>query len=167
MSPRPFYDLPVYRLPRDAYYEAREKYIDHMLFPPDDPLTAELRARDNADPKSNAVLRHHLQRSYGGCWEFNEAIGYIRLHFLGTQVRGEYFAVSRKKIVRTRTKTFEYQTWKLAPEIEVSPPYGQADILAAVRTYIDSCRRQVPKRFIDTSVFEVVAPNIDWVAMFR
>jgi hypothetical protein len=36
----------------------------------------------------------HLEMRYGGPWNFNEIIGFIRLHFLGSQIRGEYFAVT-------------------------------------------------------------------------
>jgi hypothetical protein len=164
---RYFYDLPVYRLARDAYYKARDEYIDNVLFPPGSPHLAALRAREKDDPNANTAMRDHLERSYGGCWEFNEIIGHIRLHFLGSQVRGEYFAVAKSRIVRTRTKTFEYRTWKLAPEVEIEPPYGQVEILSAVRSYIEDCRRAVPRRFIDTTMFEAVAPHLDWPLLLR
>jgi hypothetical protein len=167
MSSCYFYDLPVYRLSREAYYKAQDEHIEAVLFPENDPLTAELRKMDKANTNSNATLRGHLERRYGGCWEFNEVVGYIRLHFLGTQVRGEYFAVAKKRIVRTRTKTFEYQAWKLAPEVDIEPPFRNAEILAAVLTYIEDCRREVPKRFIDTSIFEMVAPHINWVEVLH
>lgn len=167
MSDRYFYDLPVYRVSSDAYYKARDEYIENVLFPPGTINLETLRARDKADPNANSAMRSHLEHSYGGCWELNEVIGQIRLHFLGSQVRGEYFAVSKSRIARTRTKTFEYKTWKLAPEVEIDPPYGQAEILAAVRTYIDDCRRELPRRFIDTTMFETLAPHIDWPQLFR
>lgn len=141
--------------------------MEKAIFPPSSPYTLARRRRDQADPNANAAFRDHLERVYGGCWEFNEIIGYIRLHFLGTQVRGEYFSVSRKRIVRTRTKTLEYQTWKLAPEVDIEPPYGNAEILAAVREYVDDCRHEVPQRFVDATLFEALAPYINWVAVLR
>lgn len=167
MSFRYFYDLPVYRLPRDKYYSERDKYIDKILFPPDGPVTQELRRRDEENPKANDAIRDHMARSYGGCWEFNEIIGYIRLHFLGTQVRGEYFAVSKQRIVRTRTKTIEFQTWKLAPEVDIKPPYENQQILAAIREYIEDCKSELPRRAIETALFEVLAPHIEWASLLR
>ena len=167
MAWRYFFDLPVYRLPRDKYYEDRNAYIENALFFPGSSDEAYLRQRDKADPHRNDAHRDHLERSYGGCWEFNEIIGYIRLHFLGSQVRGEYFAVAKQRIVRTRTKTLEYRTWKLAPEIDIEPPFGTAEVLSAIRQYIDDCKDEVPKRYIDTSIFDTLAPHVDWGALYR
>ncbi len=111
-------------------------------------------------------MRNHLTEKYGGCWQFNEIIGYIKLDFLGSQIRGEYFAVDRKRIVRTRTKTFEYKTWKLAPEIDIEQPYGTGEVLGAIQRYIQACKAELPKRFIDTSNFDKLAPHIDWGTLY-
>jgi hypothetical protein len=164
---RYFFDLPVYRLPRDKYYEARNKYIENALFRAGSPDEEYLRQLDKADPSRNVAFRDHLQRSYGGCWEFNEIIGYIRLHFLGSQVRGAYFAVAKQRIMRTRTKTLEYRTWKLAPEIDIEHPFGKIEVLSAVHQYIDDCKRELSNRYIDTSKFDTLAPHIDWEALYR
>ena len=71
------------------------------------------------EPTQKNAAEDRLRQSYGGAWEYNEIIGYIRLYFFGTQVRGEYWGVNSKRVVRTRKKTLEYKTWKLAPEIDL------------------------------------------------
>ncbi len=167
MTCRYFYDLPVYRLRRDEYYAAQDEYIEQTLFRPGTPDEPELRQRENSNPRSNDTFRDHLVRVYGGCWEFNEIIGYIRLHFLGSQVRGDYFAVAKKRIVKTRRKTLKYITWKLAPEVDIEPPHGTTEVLTAVQQYIHDCKIELPKRFIDTSNFDKLAPHINWEALFR
>lgn len=161
-----FFDLPVYRLTADAYYAARSEYID-VLFRPGSPDEQHLRELDRNNPRDKDWFRDYLGKSYGGCWEFNEIIGYIRLHFLGTQIRGEYFSVNKKHIVRTRTKRFEFMTWKLAPEVEIEPPLGTAEIHDAICQYIIDCRREVPSRYIDTSQFDTIAPFVDWERLYR
>lgn len=150
-----FFDLPVYRLAREIYYQQRAEYVEGVLAPKNSTQTEEL------------CIRDHLERSYGGIWEFNEIIGYIRLYFLGTQVRGEYFSVSKKRVVRTRTKTFEYQAWKLAPEVDIPHPFTQETILCSIREYINACKKELPKRYIDTSMFEAIAVNVSWLSVFR
>jgi hypothetical protein len=167
MASRYFYDLPVYRLPRNEYYDQRDAFIESNVFQIGKPIEAALRERERLSPHINAGIRNHLERSFGGCWDFNEIIGHIRLHFLGSQVRGEYFAVSRSRIVRTRTKIFEYQTWKLAPEVDIEPPCGSKEVLVAARQYIEDCRREVPLRFVDATMFEVIAPHMDWASLLR
>ena len=167
MTCRYFYDLPVYRLRRDEYYAARDKYIDQTLFQPGTPEEPNLRQHENSNPRSNDTFRDHLVRVYGGCWEFNEIIGYIRLHSLGSQVRGEYFAVAKQRIVKTRKKTLECITLKLAPEVDIEPPFGTTEVLTAVQQYIRDCKMELPKRFIDTSNFDKLSPYINWETLFR
>lgn len=162
-----FFDLPVYRLAEDRYYKERDEHIDTIVFQIGTPHEDHLRDLERQNPHASDMIRDHLQRTYGGCWRFNEIIGYIRLHFLGSQVRGEYFAVKRDRLRRTRTRLLEFRTWKLAPEVQINPPYSTADVIAAIRTYIEDCKREIPRRFIDTSTFEAMAPFLNWNALFR
>ena len=161
-----FYDVPVYRLPADEYYRQRKRYIEDNLFPPNLPYRNELIAEDQADPKPNSFMRDHLAKSYGGMWQFNEIIGYIRLHFLGTQVRGEYYAVLRKRIVRTRQKVLEYHTWKLVPEREVWDSSSSDKIYSVILDYIEDCRSELKNRYIDSSILESIGPYVDWKALY-
>jgi len=164
---RYFYDIPVYRLPKEQYYRERDKYTDSVLFPEYSPYSQALRENEAADPNCNLAIRDHLQRSYGGCWTFNEIIGYIRLHFLGSQIRGEYFAVQKKRIVRTRTKILEYRTWKLAPEVEMPYPYTSEGIYSAILEYLADCRKELHGRYVDTELFESIGDHVDWVALVK
>ncbi|MCC4591111.1 hypothetical protein LL974_08165 [Xanthomonas campestris pv. cannae] len=165
MSREYFFDVPVYRLPREKYYADRQIYVDSVVYQTGTAGEPFFREQEKNDPSKYVGMRTRLEKSYGGCWEFNEVIGYIRLHFLGTQVRGEYFASTKKRVVRTRTRTLEWITWKLAPEVDVDPPYGKEEILRAVRQYISDCKRQLPRRHIDDEVFERIAPHVDWPAI--
>jgi hypothetical protein len=143
----PFFDVPVYRLPQDEYNRQLGAFVERSLHP---------QLRDNS------FMRQHLFDSYGGCWRFNEIIGYIRLYFLGSQVRGEYFAVRRKRQVRTRHKRLEWQTHKLAPEVTIEQPITNMSVAGAVRQYLEDCKRELPRRHVDLSVFEVVASHVCW-----
>jgi hypothetical protein len=167
MTCRYFYDLPVYRLSADEYYTARDRYIDEVIFRAGSADEAALRKQERLNPRINDGLRDLLQRSYGGCWEYNEIIGYIRLHFLGSQVRRDYFAVAKKRVVRTRTKTLEYRAWKLAPEVDIERPYGTREVLDAIKKYIADCKSELPKRFIDTSRFEAIYPFVNWGSLWQ
>lgn len=145
---RYFFDLPVYRIPRGRYYQEREAFLSK-----------------NSSSNDDSAIREHLQRVYGGPWEYNEIIGYIKLHFLGTQVRGEYFAIRRQRLVRTRRKVLEFQTWKIAPEISVNEE-SSGTILQSIYTYIDACGREIPRRHIDTEMFDALAPFVNWKAFY-
>jgi hypothetical protein len=145
-----FSDIPVYRLPEKQYYAERDAYVRQMM------------GATMTSPETDMWLRGHLEAGYGGPWSYNEIIGYIRLHFLGSQVRGEYFRVDAKRIVRTRRKTMWQVTHKLAPELEVPRDANSTQVLAVVRRYIQNCRRELPGRYLDDEIFETTAPYIDW-----
>lgn len=167
MAVRYFFDVPVYRLPEERYYCERDKYIESVIFPEGSPYNDAKRANEADDRNYYIATRDHLERNYGGCWRFNEIIGYVRLHFLGSQVRGEYYGVRKKRVVRTRRKTLEWQTWKLAPEIDLQGLYTNEQIFEAVRKYLKACSNELPCRYIDTELFELVGKHIDWCSLFE
>ena len=114
---------------------------------------------------SRIQFQEHLETFYGGIWNYNEVIGYIRLHFLGGQIRGEYFGVKAKKIYRSRHKTFQYETHKLAPEISITREASNLDIFAAIHQYVTDCQKELKGRFLDTEVLLTIGPHMNWRAL--
>jgi hypothetical protein len=114
-----FFDISVYRLKEDRYNAEMDAYIERVMYPPGDPWSEQTRALHKRQPHLRVTFEDHLWRSYGGMWRYNEIVGYIRLHFLGSQIRGEYTSAIKKRAVRTRTKTFMYRTHKLAVRFSV------------------------------------------------
>jgi hypothetical protein len=166
VTARYFFDIPVYRLPEKRYYAERERFVDDILYP-ENSRTADLMRQYHAkDPGARSAAKDDSQRAYGGCWRFNEVIGQIRLHFLGTQIRGEYYAVNRERIVRTRNKTLEFRTYKLAPEVDIESPITDASVLDAIEQYPDACRKELPGRVIDTELFLRVAKHVRWKDLY-
>lgn len=151
---RYFFDVPVYRLAEHQYYEAREAFVRDNL------------RAGSEDPELQASFRSHLERSYGGPWQFNEIVGYVRLHFLGSQVRGEYFATSARRIVRTRKKVFWMQTHKLAPEMEIPSGASAEDISTIVSAYLSRCEGELKGRFLDRRMLDAISPHVDWRSLF-
>jgi hypothetical protein len=77
-------------------------------------------------------------------------------------VRGEYFAVRSKRLVRTRRKRLEYITHKIAPEVEIEMPVTDRTGEAAAREYLLDCQRELSRRQVDLETFELLAPQIRW-----
>lgn len=162
---RYFYDVPVYRLEEERYVDDLNRHIESTLFPDSDPLSSTLRERDRLNPSENSSFRDHIADKYGGCWLYNEIVGYIRLFFLGSQVRGEYFAISQRRAFRTRHKTFVLKSLKLAPERQIPNTTANLSIFEAVLQYINDCRKELPRRHIDSRLLEAVGPHVDWQAL--
>lgn len=100
---RYFFDLPVYRISYDQYYKRR----DALLAQTRNDIKAS--ARPGYEPPESMLQRYEDQfyENYGP-WEFNEIIAYIRLHFLGSQVRGEFFSAEKKRNGLSRRKIFTF-----------------------------------------------------------
>lgn len=162
-----FLDVPVYRLSEEQYYCDRHKYVENVIYPEGSPRNDFFRVQEIADPSSKVAVRECLNNSYGGCWRFNEIIGYIRLYFLGSQIRGEYYGVRKKRIIRTRRKILEYQTHKLAPEIEVPYPCTSLEIFNIIQDYLRSCGKELPGRYIDINTILIIGEHVDWFALYR
>lgn len=158
-----FYDVPVYRLTEQEYDKKKQLHIDKIL----------RRAGIPADDSSGSTddpgfaLRECLHDSYGGIWKYNEVVGHIRLHFCGTQIRGEYFETMARRKVRTRRKIFEFKAWKLACEVDVPTSATGLEIYQLVLKYLERCREEIPRLHIDTELFLVVGSYIHWRELFE
>ena len=162
-----FLDIPVYRVSKDRYYSEMDSFIQNSMYPGPPGHDDELRQFHSRNPDQKTAFHEHLRQRYGGAWNYNEIIGYIELHFLGNQIRGEYWQVKAKRIQRTRHKVFEWRTHKLAPELDVPYEALNPQIYALVREYIADCAKELKGRYIDTSKLEVIGPHVDWQALLR
>ena len=161
-------DIPVYRLSSDEYYKQRSVYVDSMAkkygsnLTSSDPVIAARLARTDEE------FRRHLCKTYGGEWRYNEVIGYVRLHLLGSQVRGAYWRVDAKRIVRTRKKIIEEPwDWKLAPETELPTKGSNNEIYLAILEHVEDCSKELKKRYLDTEQLTTIGPYVDWRALFE
>ncbi|MBI5789024.1 MAG: hypothetical protein HZA78_09240 [Candidatus Schekmanbacteria bacterium] len=161
-TPLYFADIPVYRIQEEEYYKKRENYIDKMMYG----KTSELRERNKSFYERNIDNRiyfeDHLEKQYGGPWDFNEIIGYVRLHFLGFQVRGELFMVDKKRITRTRKKIFLFRTGKVVSETVFSTYSSNEEIFNAILRYLSNTKKELKPRFMDSASFEFMGKFIDW-----
>lgn len=155
-----FFDLPVYRLQEDEYFSQREQRIQRKMY-----ASREDRAHYARFPDSAMRRRHSLEQEYGGTWIFNEIVAYIRLHFLGYQIRGEYFHAYRERVVRTRSKHFEWVTHDVSPEISLDRDACDLEIFFGIQQYIEDCRERLPQRYIDDSLIETLGPYMGWRAL--
>jgi hypothetical protein len=161
-----FFDIPVYRLTREAYEATRDKHIEAILHPPNDAAASEMNREFHArNPDQELTMRDHLEKQYGGMWLYNEIIGYIRLHFLGDQIRGEYYKVDAKKIVKSRTKTLAYHAWKIVDEEEIPPGATNEAIFEAIMAYLSRAKKELKGRYVDTELFERIGPDVNWVGV--
>ena len=69
--------LSVYRLCRDVYYEQREAYISQRMSTGSEEHVEIKRNFYAKNPDKKIQFEEHLVNKFGGCWEFNEIIGFL------------------------------------------------------------------------------------------
>jgi|TARA_R100000049_G_C1954528_1_gene106282 hypothetical protein len=159
---RIFQDIPVYRLPETSYKDAMEEFISkHTAGNPSDPI--QMMYARNLDSK--LYYESHLRKVYGGPWEYNEIVGFIRLHFLGFQIRGDYWAHQAKRVVKTRRKLFGPTHSKVGAEVSIPIDANSAEVYTLILKYLDRCKTKLKRRYIDTSRLEEIGPYVDWSAL--
>lgn len=161
-----FYDIPVYRLPEQKYESDLQTYIElHMLGKEGERESRRL-FYDN-DPERKLRVHNHLWKNYGGAWQFNEIIGYIRLYFSGSQVLGDYWQIDAKRIVKTRRKRFVWITYKIVPERDIPADSTNQEIYEIIMEYLSEARSKLKNRFVDTTLFETIGPFLDWRGVYE
>jgi hypothetical protein len=163
--PRNFFDVPVYRLPEDRYYANRKRYVDGLMYGGTPAFAQSQRELYAEHPDLRIADEGRFSIYYGGAWDFNEIVGFIRLHFLGTQLRGELWMVNRKRIVRTRRKLFKYRTHKVVYETDIPPHASNQEIYEQVLKYLQRAAKELRPRHIDTTMLETIGPFVDWNAL--
>jgi hypothetical protein len=159
-----FFDVPVYRLARDKYEAEQKAYIESVMFE-----TETLREYYGQNRDQAEMMHEHLWKRYGGPWQFNEIIGYIRLYFYGSQIRGEWWRLDAKRVTRTRTKMFLNLAWKVVYEEEIPSGSTSKQIYELILFYLKRAQedKNLKRFYIDTSVFERIGPCVDWKAAFQ
>jgi hypothetical protein len=109
----------------------------------------------------DSISQNHYEKY--GPWLFNEIVGFIRLHVLGSQFRGEYFSAEKRRNPISRSKVFTYRTHKLAPEVSIPYEASNAEILSIPISYVDNCQKELRKgRYIDSSILRTIGVHRDW-----
>ena len=82
---------------------------------------------------------------------------------MGDQIRGEFWRVKAKRLVRSRKKVFEHNHWKLAPEIHIPLEANNSEIFTLINQYLLDCQTELKKkRYIDSSKLKAIGPYVDW-----
>lgn len=147
-------------MPEDKYYSEMERDFNRVLLDTwDEGFIA-------SHPDLVDGFRRNHRVIFGGDWEFNEVIGFIKLFFMGTQVRGEYWSTKPSRKVKTRKKDFEFKAHKIVTECEIRQKTNE-DILAAIEEYLTRCKQHLKNRHLDLREFKALKDHIDWMSLLQ
>lgn len=143
-----FFEISVYRLEQEDYYGHMSAHI------------AKLNA-GNQYP----LDKNYLRENYGGEWQYNEIIGFLRFYRYGAnQIRCEYWETDAKKKVRTRKKRFVKLSDCYCKEL-FSNKAPNSELAEVMKRAVELCENLLKKRFLDREIFDNMVDFIDWRAL--
>lgn len=150
-------DIPVYRIDEDVYYNnERERswqtYKEKNISPVSDA---------NEFEKLFELFERDFASKSGG-WEYNEIVGYIRLHFCGHQIRAEYYRMAGMLKRKTRKKLFVFKEYKLIQEVDVPISASNDEIFELILKHLLDCKIKLQNLHIDDRHITLVGPYVDW-----
>ena len=137
------FELPVYRLSKEKYIEDYDSFISR--------------------PSHSGLSESYLLNIFGGEWQYNETIGYLKFYLSGnTQIRCDYWETSAKRKVRSRKKIFVRNTHSLCTS-QINRKSDNKQIHKVIEESIAHCISRLPSsRYVDRSTFDSVFRHIDW-----
>lgn len=149
-----FFEIPIYRCDPQTHENEmeknRKKYVNED-------------SKDIA-PHSFQNMQNFFSEDIRYDWRYNEIIGWLCLYILGTQVRGDYYFVSAKKINKgILKKKFKimYKAFELSLDKTLTSQEIFNEILSEIE-YINLNVNPFKKRYFDIETFKVIGQFIDW-----
>ncbi len=106
--------------------------------------------------------KQHFWENYGGPWQYNQVIGWVRLYVLGSQLRGDLWMMTGKRLHRKSHNPIRRVRDDF--EIDIIPDESSAQILSKLEQELKHLQKSLYKkrRFLDLECFQSLAPFIDW-----
>ena len=140
LNTKSLFELPVYRKDQTSYLQDFEKFASKRTTPYYKPTI------DN----------------FGGQWEYNEIIGYLKFYISGgTQIRVEYKETDAKHKVKTRKKTFILNSDSFCVR-QISKDMNNPSLIEMIRECIEHCKGRLTNRYIDTTFIDNTIDHTDW-----
>lgn len=158
---RDFYifDIPVYRTTKERYYADMDAAVEaHLKVCFDD------QGLPRSDRQTVESVTGHAREAFGGPWDFNDVVGWIRLFIEGYGVGAHLWWVDGKQIRRNMRKRFHLTTASNCLWTDFPPPADSPAIFKGTLEALESLsqRDKFKKRHVDLSVFQRTGPFIDW-----
>jgi hypothetical protein len=157
---RHFFEIPVYRVVEKAFYGQYQKDLTRHV----QRMCQDASVAPGELPDWEGRVRETFTARYGLPWRYNQAVGWLRLFVLGTQIRADVWLAEGKrftrrmphKTFRTVGKAFEVWTFDTQTEEEI-----RSSVIDELRDLSESPPGG-KKCVLDLAPFLEVAPCLRW-----
>ncbi len=156
---RYFFEIAIYRISHDWFNEGYERDLRRHW---EQFIRLSGRTREQVSKELRLNVEQHFWETYGGPWQFNQAVGWLRLFVLGSQIRADLWMSAAKRLQRTARhqvrllgKAFEIHCW---------PEQSSTEIRTEVEEELLRFQREFRKGrlVLDLECFRIAAPCMDW-----
>lgn len=107
-------------------------------------------------------VEQHFWETYGGPWQYNQVIGWVRLYVLGSQIRGDLWEMTGKRLHRKSRNQIRHLG--KAFEISFTPDESSEQIRDKIEEELERIQNEwgKKKRILDLQCFRTIASCIDW-----
>lgn len=141
------FEIHVYRLKENDYYDAMKKYMDNINSKLQIPIDT-----------------RYLRKKYGGDWQYNEIIGFLKFYQYGAnQIRCEYWETDASHKVKTRKKQF-IQISDSYCTVLFSKKNTNSNLAKNMKSAVEHCEVRLFKkgRYINKEIFNNTVDHISW-----
>jgi hypothetical protein len=156
------FEIPVYRCAKEAYYtEMHAKTVEHM-----EALQSKTGITREIAPDSFRSNEEFFWARFGGPWDFNEVVGWVRLYAEPSSIGAQLWWVN-KRIQRRMRKVFRLTSESNILGTDFSPKDDSRTIFTKTLAQIESLGTQKPLkgRHLDLRAFRDIGPFVDWRAL--
>jgi hypothetical protein len=166
------FEIPIYRIPAKKYETILKK--ERKSFEKNCENQFKNTLSENRNPKS---IKKHLERMrkelvfedrHWFPWDYNEIIGWIRIFTFENQIRGEYFWVKAKSLVRKPIRKRFFWEGK-AFELSINKEDSSKDIFKKIIGEIKKLKKQKPfnGRYVYLEVLKNIGQFLDWKNLMK
>ena len=142
------FELPIYRISERKYYLGFLEYL--------------------SNDESGLISRSYLREKFGGDWQYNEIIGFLRFYqYDSSQIRCEYWDTKPEIKRKTRTKIYI----KKSDNFVSARYHKNENSVNIAKTLGDSVKEAALRlkkgRFLDSSMFENTLKFADWKKILK
>jgi hypothetical protein len=154
------FDVAVYREAKDRFYARVRARVEQRLYAAIDAFGLDRAALGS----TVSSITEHVHGEMHSPWNFNQIVGWIQVYTMHTQIRGELWWTTERK-VRTRPVKRRFRAEGKAFEHWVFGDETDEQISSDVLAHLQGCLKGPPYRrgiHVDTEGFENLASAIAW-----
>ncbi len=154
------FDLPVYRCSRARHKKEMDEFVEsHLRLCFDDHGLSR-----QADSEALLRIKANVRNSFGGSWEFNEIVGWVRLFPENDGIGAHVWFTEGRKLTRKMRKLFRLRTDSNCLWTHFSLNVENLEIYNGVLKALKNLTKQEPVkgRVLDLSIFHRLGPYVNW-----